>query len=506
MRKNLLLTAASVALLAACSSDDTLVTQQQVQNDTKGQELTICLEAGGDGMTTRAGRKLESSEAAQSIDHVKVLVLSENYKKIVFAKEFSNWNTTDGADYGSATDGAVDHGKYATINFKTESAFKADGGLPVGKYHVYAIGWNAGANGAENDTYTFDPTSAAATTTWNNSGEGAETWQKVIATMKNINGAPEEIFAGGIGFNALDAWYGTTAPTRDYTELEVIQEGSGSAVTKKFKNANYTIYLHRQVAGAFAYLKNIPCYDIDGVDAGDHLRLVASGRNSALHMYKFNDVFRTTGANSLCVINANNPSTSPQADAMFKGSTAADGYTVFEIQLSDWFKGTTGTGACKMDLNNDGVLNVNDAASTNWTIPSTFGTGFNCVRGSVFASNFIIPFGHKGTKTFELQLTKGTGTNAEILRAWTVKLEYEPTAAHITNETEVAASGDRSIYSIVRNHLYTIGKKTDRTGGGGDTPDPDEEDPEDLNKGQVLTLRVNDNWEMVNRMVVEEEM
>ena len=47
--------------------------------------------------------------------------------------------------------------------------------------------------------------------------------------------------------------------------------------------------------------------------------------------------------------------------------------------------------------------------------------------------------------------------------------------------------------------MYTLGKKVDNTDKPGTTT-PDE--PEPLDKSQSMILRVNDNWEVINRMTI----
>ena len=74
----------------------------------------------------------------------------------------------------------------------------------------------------------------------------------------------------------------------------------------------------------------------------------------------------------------------------------------------------------------------------------------------------------------------------------------------LENDTEIANESVSS-YSIVRNHLYTIGRKD--VANPTDPTDPtDPENPEDLSKGQILTLRVNDNWEVINQLDIEPEI
>ena len=141
------------------------------------------------------------------------------------------------------------------------------------------------------------------------------------------------------------------------------------------------------------------------------------------------------------------------------------------------------------------------------------GGDFNAVKGSVFAGNFVIPFANKGAKTFELQLVSGEGKDAKILRTWAINLNAQQEGVVGVNNTPINNESTTS-YSIVRNHLYTIGKKdiaNPKPGPGEPEPQPnpgesENEKPEDLSKGQILTLRVNDNWEVIHQLGVEPEI
>lgn len=156
--------------------------------------------------------------------------------------------------------------------------------------------------------------------------------------------------------------------------------------------------------------------------------------------------------------------------------------------------------------------------------------------GSVFGAEFLIPFLKKAnTKTLELQLvgkavkTKSDDSNKleadgseTILRTWNINLasdddqlgkdpqngrkvytvDWTETDDALTAYEPKKVDGDayaetRESYSLVRNHLYSVGEK------GTDEWDPDTDEPEDLSKGQSLILKVNDNWELIHKMEVE---
>ena len=60
-----------------------------------------------------------------------------------------------------------------------------------------------------------------------------------------------------------------------------------------------------------------------------------------------------------------------------------------------------------------------------------------------------------------------------------------------------------SSYSVLRNHLYTLGMRKAGDNGGDDDPDGDEDKPEDLNKGQQLVIKVSGAWENITGMVLD---
>lgn len=156
-----------------------------------------------------------------------------------------------------------------------------------------------------------------------------------------------------------------------------------------------------------------------------------------------------------------------------------------------------------MDVNDDGLLNDQDAGteiSPTWVIPAAMSADFNAKKGTVFASNFVIPFANQNKNTLELQLLDNSNT---IIKYWTVNLAAaQANVVQIDNST--IPNESTSSYSLVRNHLYSIGEKTIAKPSNPETPGGGEvEEPEDLFKGQIITLRVNDNWELIHKLVVE---
>ena len=176
------------------------------------------------------------------------------------------------------------------------------------------------------------------------------------------------------------------------------------------------------------------------------------------------------------------------------------GTVLYTIPLGDWFPNG--------DVNNDGLLDEADAVNPeNWNTPA-YVQGASFVDGSVFAGEFLIPFAKvAGKNTLQLQLVAADGNT--VMRTWDINLPQDdaqiwPEKGHAQvwngQVTGIAFTAgveeSASSYSMVRNHLYTIGAKETNEVGPGD-------EPEELSKGQRITLRVNDNWELIHRMEVE---
>lgn len=515
MRKQVLFGAALLALgtavVSSCSKDEVVIDNTPgVETPVAEGEQEIILQVAntGDELTSRAGRPLYSAEAKQNIDNVFIVIVNEN-GDVVKTNKITDWMQVS-ADY--STNG---HGKQYTWKIPAAEL------LAEGNYKVYAIGYsNESAYQNHIDFYVSAMETAAGST-----GDFA----KFTALLTNIDA--EEFFAGEIAKISVDG------------NGEFILEANNS-------NAN-VLTLHRQVTGVTGYFINVPTTtvtdrgnimkalsetatnkddnraDYNAAIAGYKLRLVASNCNDQIVAAGFNSEFTTTGENVKYIVNglqSDDFGTNFTSTVDFSDNTK--GYVVYEITLGDWFPNG--------DVNNDGILGEADANAgvNNWGKPSTMGdqtVGFQ--PGSVFGANFLIPFLKKaGTKTLELQLwgkaVSVTGDkdenyeisvgSEEILRSWNINLasdddqlgstsvngnfvwtladqpDYEPIKI-----TEATMAEERTSYSLVRNHLYSVGEK------GTDEWDPDTDEPEDLSKGQNLILRVNDNWELIHKMEIE---
>lgn len=443
MKKNYLLGMALMASLSFNSCDKEVVYVQDgngVESVADGaQIITLQVENGGDGLATRAGRPLYSAEAKQDIQNVKLWICDNTGKKVVYVKEISNWNTDGSTVY---TTGG--HGRQTTIELKGADK------LAAGAYKIYAVGYS------NSSAYTL-------TNVTNVTKESAFNENMVLPCST----AGEEIFAGQM-------------------ELTV-EKGKG------FKEP---VVLNRQVAGAFAYVKDIPF-----MEGAKYLKLVASAQNQSLVLGNFNS-FDLTGngsgnANVKYVVNGTN------------GKSGSETYVISTIDLNKWFT------AIK-DEDGDNLID----AGENWKNPCrpssspAAGTYPTFQKGSAFGGEFVIPFAHvDGKQTLTLQLTK---ENGDSLRSWKVNLGSTDVQLNqaITNWNSnwdsTITDTSANTYSLVRNHLYGIGTRMNDEADPeqpGVDPDPDPENPNDkpesLNNKQELVLKVNDNWEVIHGMELD---
>lgn len=419
--------AAGMVMFSACSSDNDLANGGNGSNDAV-QQIVLQVANAGDGMQTRAGRPLLSSEAKQTIENVKVIICDKS-NKIVKVKTYDDWNNADSKVYGK---GGGAHGRETTLTYTgTEK-------LGDGTYTIYAYGFHKGT------AYTELNTQIA------NLAEGQTLAQNIILECSAVG---EEIFAGS---------------TAQFT------------IDNAHKGFTQTVVLNRQVAGTFGYFESIPF-----VAGATKLQLVASNPNKSLVLGNFNS-FDLTG---------NGTGNGTHVKYVVNGTNPAADKVVYTIDLTKWFKTIK-------DDNNDGLI---DADADNWNVPTTI-TGANFKTGSVFGGSFLIPFLKNDNQTFVLQLVNNDG---DVLKSWAVKLpstdgqlsEYTLSSWNSSVFNDTPATKDAADkYSVVRNHLYGIGE---RSLDEPTTPGTDPDKPEPLNKKQELTLRVNDNWEVIHKMELE---
>lgn len=285
----------------------------------------------------------------------------------------------------------------------------------------------------------------------------------------------------------LDATEGNVAAgnfTAEEADGKAAQEAfageSSIKLLEDYAAINPSVTLHRQVAGYYGYFTSIP-FKVNNKTV-TNVRLVARSKNTKLTYGNFNSNFTTTNDKIMYVVNGSEPAT--PKDAKFNGSAENDAYTVYNIKVDEWF--TNG------DTNNDGILDEKDEGWKNALADNGYLT---TQKGTIFAGGFAVPFAATTAATLELQLLDASG---EILKSWTVEMATAQPAGQDVDKVALPAETVQN-FSFFRNHMYTLGKKVDNTDKPGTTT-PDE--PEPLDKSQSMILRVNDNWEVINRMTI----
>ena len=460
-KSNLLFAMSACAMLVTSCASEQEMPDAPVNNGEGKQIITLSVN-NQDG--TRAGRPLLSSEAAQNIENVKVIITNvEN--TVVWTYNFTEWNTT-GKEY---TNGLYDdlEIKKEDYNFVEEAEALKNKLLENGNdalaakaanYTVYAIGWS------EDTDYDLD---AVKDLTVN-----AEFTEDLVISYKegkqsNGNWA-EEIFAGSQTFTAANT-------------------------------IKANVVLNRQVAGTYGYLREIP-YLTSGegetLKVGRYLHLIASDYNSDLVLGHFANDDHANNAGSKFVING------------LKNKESNTGKIVYTIDLQKWFTQL-------VPLTKEDNTVILDYAK--WVNPTdATPEPIHYRKGSVFGASFIHPFAKTADSTFTLVLT--TDEEAQnVLQSWTVILtDNSQINAHSVWSFDGAWNESKNVednyknYSILRNNLYSIGARPkaepkdpkDPTDPDPE-PDPDPNDPDDptpLNNKQQLVIKVNSNWEAMHEM------
>ena len=495
--------------LASCSSDDDLMAGSVPGGNTAaaGQVIEIAVENAGNGIGSRAGRPLNSSEAKQNIDCVKVIVTNAS-NNVVADTLITDWMTSTAV---TNYDDASGHGRKIRFTLANSNAITTKG-----TYTVYAIGYNK------------------------NSAYGVKSDDKTMSLASYLNSVGNGTYSmrGGNGYTVVKA--GNESIKKFTKDLVLINQNNDAYADEVFAGSttldlrsdtkfSQGVTLHRQVAGIFTYVKNVPyMYTTNGntiTDKGNILQLVAVKKNKNLVLGQFyNTTLGSNGKGNILqnVVNG--------ADEDNKE------YVVYEINLDHWFN-------TLQDVNNDGVIDryeytvdqkgdlIENKKKPIWRVPLRgenerfHNVGF--VKGSVFGGEFIIPFKAtaNGDYTFKLRLVSKEGTTIKkTYRTWSISL---PTAdilkakdtwsywngSEFTAPTALGKDETVAKYSVLRNHLYGVGVKSKEKPNTGDPsdpdpddPDPDDpdpEDPEDLSTKQDLLVQVNDNWELIHKMEVE---
>ncbi|MBU3853168.1 MAG: hypothetical protein H9789_05020 [Candidatus Paraprevotella stercoravium] len=452
---------ACLPLLCACSdpssSDESLYGAEE-------QKFMVKVESIGETpklLRNTSSSSITSITPVQSIDQVVVLIMNRADGRVVYKKTFSSWSDTNNKTSVPYVNGEK-RGREAEIVLQGANRLKK--GVT---YVVYAVGYHTGTY---NNYVPFENVQVG------------DLYKRTELAELAPNEKPSEIFAG--------------AQTLVNENGRLVADARDSEIATE-----PAIRLRRQVAGTFGYFTSIPVRYNDKPVAS--LRLVASRRNQGLIFAGFRSQEDPNAFNQENVINGFQPRS--DYDAVLHDASSPNAFTIYEIQLKDWFPGET---LYPKDQNGDGFLDGSDA---NWTVPQDVSEDqIKLERGAVYASRYLVPVAMtteevaQGLPTFELQALDAEGN---ILKYWRVDVralgelraertlvEIDPTAlGQVIVRTESSPESETT-YSISRNSIYTLGEKNSEQSYGEDTPII-------LSQEQILVVDINPEWKTLDAII-----
>lgn len=289
--------------------------------------------------------------------------------------------------------------------------------------------------------YTYDENDSEHQTAYTVNGENLNDYLEDLSTGTN---SPENLVL-----------------TLSEAPGEEIFAGSAEFTTNDSGGFYKPITLNRQVAGVYMYVSAIP-----NIDQAKELRLTAATDNDGLVLGQFdNKDYGQDKEEGFKVVNGTTPNTTADANGR---------YTLCTIDFKDW-------------KNGDG----------SWKNPYEGEASFP--NDSYFSGSFVIPFAaQKDIQSLQMELIGDNGT----IKEWNVNLPEEDISTEIYTWSDNGFSINSNItespssYCLLRNHLYCIGSKGTDGSTDGDEPQP-------LDTGQDIQLKVIAEWDYVYDIMLE---
>lgn len=481
-----ILAAGLITVTTSCSKDDEIINSGDNTEVATGEQVIVLDMQDTDVLSTKS-RPLYSTEnkGAENVTDVQLFVfqVNETSDPKVASRELVNVITIN--DWNLAVD--YDYGRKYTLKLTGDNKLKQGN-----TYTIVAVG-------QDQDTQTVAPFKIKGT-------------KQVSDADVYFPSLVLEAFTDNTVWNPNTTAGSNFLNTEAVSNASVAEIFSGSSVPFTVSETgdggfSATVLLKRQVAGVIGYFNRIPAYvkvDDSHHPSSNYVRLVSSNLNNQVDLTYNLDVQTddaTNGTKTESEVNGFS-TTAGNKDANFgvgfKTGTGsgdvrtADAYTLYEIDLTKWFK-----------KNDNGRLWGDDAIITeeagdkldipllgnNWSNGINSGNNNPKVQtNSVLAGQFVIPFNKQGEYgTMQLQLLDSA---KNVIRVWDVKLDTKSIAEGKDTEKD---------YNIYRNHLYQIGQR-----GAGDTGEgPGTDEPQSLDKDQILTIKINDQWEFIHNMELE---
>lgn len=406
--------------------------------------IQLASDNGNDGLA-RAGRPLYSNQPAQMVDKV-ALVICNDANQVVVCKLVDDWETVSEVYETSG------HGRKAVIELNEGERLPATSAT----YTLYAIGYTSREGNQTAYTVKISELKSKTLDVYLSELNKGDTFApNLVLHLEDEPG--EEIFAGSVSFTTY---------------------ASGG-----FDN---TVVLNRQVAGTYVYVEDVPY-----VEGASILRLTASADNDGLVLGEF--------ANEDIAENGKDTGKYVMNGTSQKSSGAL--YTVCEIDLSQWMRDG--------EIHRDGTL---VAVDNYWKIPSQYDGKATFKKGSFYSGSFLIPFAAvSGRQSLTLGLYNKE-SDSKSVKTWNVNLSqsdvnkqsnviwhWDSSKFQNPSETTPVAESQNS-YSVLRNHLYCIGRRDKDN-----LENSDKDEPQALEDVTELIIKVIADWDVVYDMILEPE-
>ena len=430
---------------------------------------------------SRAVRPVGSSAAANNVNVIKIYVFkgantasgNGDYKfdnAVGVATGIENVSAASGVITitnftSTAGEHEITEGSWENHTDQTKT-IKLKGLVQNSKYKFVAVGYNVADPGSNTDNPYGDPSGLS------NGSTTLEYFTMNALASGKTDYDIEELFAGVSAENA--------------TQTDKAAFSTPASVT-----------LTRQVAGMLGYFYNVPT-KING-SAVKYVRVYA---NDEYTQFKW----------PAQLLGDNSPFNGVTRAEAGTGETKGSKYLLMEFDMAkiatNWNSGNPNEDTYTFSSFGEKGAIGNETAGNQ--IGSTVGSkaplaenykapaGLKLVANSIFGGRYIIPYaGHVASQTLTVELQ---GTDSKALKTLKVVIE----------DSKVPTSATKYAYDIRCNNFYSIGKKlyTDNTGGDPD-PDPtpgtdDPDEPIDLSSNTNIVVIINDAWEVLHNMGVEE--
>ena len=467
--------------LTACQNETIIYVDENgnpIENvELKEGEGLLKINLSNTSENSRAVRPVGSSAAANNVNVVKIYVFKENQGTYKFdtSVDVSTEETTDGIivisdfkardEHPNPTENCEDH----TDQTKT---IKLKGLVQNSKYKFVAVGYNVADPGSNTDNPYGDPSSLSNGTTT------LDAFTTTALGEEKTDYDIEELFAG-------------------------VSDEKATQTDKAAFNTPASVTLTRQVAGMLGYFDNVPTKINSSVVK--YVRVYANDEYTTFkwpaQLLSTNSPFNGVTQQTTVEIEKGESTGSPKK------------FLLMEFDMSkiatNWNETAAQQTATSYTFN---TLTDNAVATASGSTNSSakpFAEGYNGTtnltlkENSIFGGRYIIPYAaHVNTQTLTVELQDGSGNALKTLNVTTNKVPSQ-----IASEAEPT----KYAYDIRCNNFYSIGKKlyTDNTGGDPDpgtepeNPAPDE--PIDLSSNTNIVVIINDAWEVLHEMGVEEQ-